>query len=179
MKAHLRKSAALTTVVTALLVAGGVGTAVAAPRAAAAPQRCHTTALGASLRVPPNHVGMGNAYGELVLTNTSHQTCTVYGYPGLGLQNANHRVLPIRVKWGSTWFAADPRPHTVTLKPGQSAYANLAWNEPYGTKSVTPSYLEVTPPDETTFRLVRFAQGAINDGTLSVTALSARPVPLY
>ncbi len=179
MKTRLRKTAgvtaALTAGVTALLVAGSAGSAVAAPRAAA-PQRCHTSALSASLHVSANNAAMGNRDGQLVLTNTSHQTCTVYGYPGLGLQNAGHKVLPIKVSWGSTYFAADPGRHTVTLRPGQSAYADFGWSAPYGITSVTPSYLEVTPPDETAFRLIRFPSGAINDGTLRVTALSAHPV---
>ncbi|MEZ0091007.1 DUF4232 domain-containing protein [Streptacidiphilus sp. EB129] len=177
MRARLRKAAGLTTAVTALLVAGSAGSAVAAAGPSArAPQRCHTAALGASLRAVGSQEGMGNRGEDLVLTNTSHQTCTVYGYPGVGLQNARHSVLPIKVVWGSTYFAADPRPHTITLKPGQSAYADLAWNAPYGTRSVTPSYLEVTPPNEFTYRTIRFAPGAINDGVLRVTALSARPV---
>ena len=176
MKTRLRKTAgvtaALTAGVTALLVAGSAGSAVAAPRAAA-PQRCHTSALSASLHVSANNAAMGNRDGQLVLTNTSHQTCTVYGYPGLGLQNAGHKVLPIKVSWGSTYFAADPGRHTVTLKPGQSAWADLAWHAPYGVTSVTPSYLEITPPNETTHLTIHFAPGAIDDDTLHVTALAA------
>ena len=179
MKTRLRKTAgvtaALTAGVTALLVAGSAGSAVAAPRAAA-PQRCHTSALSASLHVSANNAAMGNRDGQLVLTNTSHQTCTVYGYPGLGLQNSRHGNLAIKIVWGSTYFAGDPRPHTVTLKPGQSAYADVAWHAPYGVKSVTPSFLEVTPPNETTHLTIRFAPGAIDDDTVTVTALTTHPI---
>ena len=178
MKAQLKQAAALTAAATALLVAGSAGSAVAATASPGvrAPQRCQTAVLAASLRVVGSQEGVGNRGEDLVLTNTSHQTCTVYGYPGLGLQNAKHKALAIKVVWGSTYFAADPRPHTITLKPGQSAYADLAWHAPYGTKSVTPSYLEVTPPDEAAYRTIRFAPGAIDDDTLLVTALSARPL---
>ncbi|MBC3839708.1 DUF4232 domain-containing protein [Streptacidiphilus sp. 4-A2] len=66
-----------------------------------------------------------------------------------------------------------PGRHTVTLKPGQSAWSDLAWHAPYGVKSVTPSYLEVTPPNETTHLTIGFAPGAIDDDTLHVTALAA------
>lgn len=174
MKTRLKQAAGLTAAAAALLVAGTAGTAAAAAPAAA-PQRCHTTALAASLH-SDDQDGVGNFGQDLALTNTSHQTCTVYGYPGLGLQNARHGGLSIQVVWGSTYFAGDPHPHTITLKPGQSAYADVAWHAPYGVKSVTPSFLEVTPPNETTHLTIRFAPGAIDDDTIHVTALSAHPI---
>jgi len=65
--------------------------------------------------------------------------------------------------------------HTVTLKPGESAWSDLAWNAPYVVKSVTPSYLEVTPPDETTHLTIGFAPGPMDDGSLHVTAAAAKP----
>jgi hypothetical protein len=176
MKTHVTKAAGVTAAAAALLVAGMAGTAAAsAVPSARAPQRCATTALAASLHADDQD-GVGNFGENLALTNTSHQTCTVYGYPGLGLQNARHGVLSIKVVWGSTYFAADPRPHTVTLKPGQSAWADVAWNAPYGVKSVDPSYLEITPPNETTHLTIRFPSGPINDGTLRVTALTTHPI---
>jgi hypothetical protein len=175
MKTRLKKAAGLTAAAAALLVAGSAGSASAAATGPRAVQRCHTSGLTASLHADGNQAGVGNFGENLALTNTSKQTCTVYGYPGLGLQNAKHSVLSIKVNWGSTYFARDPKPHTITLKPGQSAWADLAWNAPYGVKSVTPSYLEVTPPNETTFRTIPFAPGAINDGSLNVTALAATP----
>ncbi|QMU77886.1 DUF4232 domain-containing protein [Streptacidiphilus sp. PB12-B1b] len=175
MKTSLKRTAGLTAAAAALLVAGTAASASAAAPAPRAVPRCHTSGLTASLHADPNQAGVGNFGENLALTNTSHQTCTVYGYPGLGLQNAKHGVLSIKVNWGSTYFAADPGRHTVTLKPGQSAWADLAWNAPYGVKSVTPSYLEVTPPDETTFRTIGFTPGPINDGSLNVTALAAKP----
>ena len=176
MKTRLTKAAGLTAALAAsaaLLVAAGSGSADA--QTVRTPQRCSTGELTASLHADANQAGMGNFGENLALTNTSHQTCTVYGYPGLGLQNGKHTVLPITVVWGATYFAADPGRHTVVLKPGQSAWSDLAWNAPYGVKSVTPSYLEVTPPDETTHLTIGFAPGAINDGSLHVTALAAKP----
>ncbi len=176
MQVFTRKSVGLSTVVAALVVAGSAGAAVAAAPSASAPQRCQTTAVSVSLRALGDQEGVGNRGEDLVLTNTSHRVCDVYGYPGLALRNAKHQILPIKVVWGSTYFAADPRPHTITLKPGQSAYADLAWHMPYGTKSVTPSYLEVTPPNDTTHATIRFAPGAIDDDTLLVTAFSTHPL---
>ncbi|QMU70512.1 DUF4232 domain-containing protein [Streptacidiphilus sp. P02-A3a] len=175
MQVFPRKSVGLSTVLAALVVAGSAGTAAAAAPSSA-PQRCQTTAVSVSLRALGDQEGLGNRGEDLVLSNTSHRTCDVYGYPGLGLQNAEHQVLPIKVVWGSTYFAADPRPHTITLKPGQSAYADVAWHMPYGTTSVTPSYLEVTPPNDTTHATIRFAPGAIDDDSILVTALTTHPL---
>ncbi|MBC3840761.1 DUF4232 domain-containing protein [Streptacidiphilus sp. 4-A2] len=127
------------------------------------------------MRMAPGQVGAGNVGAFLALTNTSHQTCTVQGYPGLGLQNAHHHNQSIHVAWGSTYFAKDPGSHPVTLRPGQSAYAAMAWNQPDGTRSVTPAYLLVTPPDQTSHLTTPFAPGPINAGTLQVTSLAATP----
>ncbi len=158
----------------ALLVAAGAGTASAATRGSTAPT-CRTGALAASVRTAPGQVGAGNVGAFLALTNTSHQTCTVQGHPGLGLQNAHHQSQPISVAWGSTYFAKDPGAHPVTLRPGQSAYAAMAWSQPNGVRSITPAYLLVTPPDQTSHLTIPFAPGPINAGTLQVTSLAATP----
>jgi hypothetical protein len=158
----------------ALLVAAGAGTASAATRSSSAPT-CGTGALTASVRTAPGQVGAGNVGAVLALTNTSHQTCTVQGHPGLGLQNAHHQNQHINVAWGSTYFAKDPGAHPVTLRPGQSAYAAMAWNQPNGVRSITPAYLLVTPPDQTRHLTIPFTPGPINAGTLQVTSLAATP----
>ncbi|WP_199812532.1 DUF4232 domain-containing protein [Streptomyces sp. NRRL S-337] len=46
-----------------------------------AESRCHSTGLRAS--VGPNHPGAGQENLAVVLTNGSHRTCTVDGFPGL------------------------------------------------------------------------------------------------
>jgi hypothetical protein len=35
----------------------------------------------------------------LTLTSSSMDSCSLYAYPGLGLQSARHRVLPSVVHW--------------------------------------------------------------------------------
>ncbi len=175
MRMKKTAAAAAATACAALLVAAGSGSAFA--QGSRTPAGCSTAALKVALHPDGNQAGVGNFGEDLVFTNTSHQTCTVYGYPGLGLLNAKHGTLPIKVVWGSTYFVHDPGRHTVTLRPGQSAWADLAWNAPYGVKSVKPSYLEVTPPNQRTHVTLRFAPGAIDDSALHVTALTAGPLP--
>ncbi|MER6076501.1 DUF4232 domain-containing protein [Streptomyces sp. NPDC001817] len=156
-----------------------VGTALAGTAAAdtahvhgAAVPACRTADLTASLH--GSQAGAGNFGKTLVLANASHRTCTVTGYPGLGLENARHKTQRIKVVWGATYFQHDPGRHTVTLKPGQAATAVLAWNAPQGRTSLTPAYLQVTPPNQRTDLTIPFAPGAIDAGTLHVTALAAQ-----
>ncbi|MBC3839709.1 DUF4232 domain-containing protein [Streptacidiphilus sp. 4-A2] len=129
MKTQLRKAAGLgaAVAVSAALIAVGAGSANA--QTVRAPQRCATSALTASLHADGNQAGVGNFGENLALTNTSHQTCTVYGYPGLALQNGKHSVLPIQVVWGSTYFAADPgatpSPSSPASPPGPTSPGTL------------------------------------------------------
>lgn len=114
----------------------------APPATAAAGSRCHTSELRAA--VGRNDPGAGQENFPLVLTNASGRTCTVRGYPGAAFVNRSGAQL-----------GADPRRApgsavTVTLRPGQSAWAGLTFSNPgvSGAKAATPAVLVVTPPDE-------------------------------
>ncbi|MER7834958.1 DUF4232 domain-containing protein [Streptomyces sp. NPDC096040] len=118
---------------------GGDGTTPAT----ATGSRCHTSELTAS--VGGNDPGAGQENFPIVLTNKSGRTCTVRGFPGAAFVNAS-----------GTQLGSDPQresgstPATVTLKPGQSAWAGLTFSNPEisGAKTATPAALKVTPPDE-------------------------------
>jgi len=160
-------------VVSILLLPGGGHTA-----AAAAPvPRCHTSDLAASLS--RFGAGLGNVTTEVALRNRSHHRCFLYGYPGFGLEDTHHRLQPSRVRWGNTYFQIDPRPHRVVLRPGGRAYSNLAWGDNpaprenlRGPCEPVSAWLEVTPPDERAYLLVRFGQRVCGHGSMSATALS-------
>ncbi|BCM65457.1 MULTISPECIES: DUF4232 domain-containing protein [Streptomyces] len=120
--------------------ASGGGSAVTTP--AAARSRCHTSELRAS--VGRNDPGAGQENFPVVLTNRSARTCTLHGYPGAAFVNAS-----------GTQLGPDPKrepgtPVTVTLRPGQSAWAGLTFSNPEvsGARTATPAALLVTPPDE-------------------------------
>ncbi|MFF3157959.1 DUF4232 domain-containing protein [Streptomyces sp. NPDC057910] len=149
------------------------GTASAATARVAAVPACATTDLVAS--VHGSQAGAGNFGATLVLTNASHRTCTVTGYPGLGLENVERKVQRIKVIWGASYFQRDPGRHTVTLEPRQAATAGLAWNAPQGGGSLTPAYLHITPPDQRTHLTIPFIPGAMDAAAgLHVTALTAQ-----
>ncbi|GHG92933.1 DUF4232 domain-containing protein [Streptomyces rubradiris] len=118
------------------------GGTTAAPATPAGGSRCHTSELRAS--VGRNDPGAGQENFPLVLTNASGRTCTLRGYPGAAFVDASGHQL-----------GADPRrvpgtPVTVTVRPGQSAWAGLTFSNPEvsGARSATPAGLLVTPPDE-------------------------------
>ncbi|MEU2739357.1 DUF4232 domain-containing protein [Streptomyces sp. NPDC007095] len=104
--------------------------------------RCHTSELRAT--VGGNNPGAGQENFPVVLTNISHRTCTLRGFPGAAFVNASGKQL-----------GPDPKrsagtPTTVTLTPGRSAWAGLTFSNPEisGAKTATPATLIVTPPDE-------------------------------
>ncbi|MFE9359989.1 DUF4232 domain-containing protein [Streptomyces olivaceoviridis] len=118
----------------------GGATATTAP--AATSTRCHTSELRAS--VGRNDPGAGQENFPVVLTNASARTCTLHGYPGAAFVGASGAQL------GPDPKRSPGTPVTVTLKPGQSAWAGLTFSNPgvSGAKTATPAALLVTPPDE-------------------------------
>lgn len=124
-------------------------------------ERCHTSMLSGSLtRAEP---GAGQRYAELVLTNRSGQTCTLYGYGGLQLVGADGTPLPT-----NTERTPNPGPQLVRLDPGDAASATLHWTamphqgEPAeGPCQPRPSSVQVIPPDETDALSVPWDEGPV------------------
>jgi Protein of unknown function (DUF4232) len=143
------------------------------PASVTAP-RCTTGELTGGLHgfeVTPS----GNRGMILTLTNISQtQSCSLYGYPGLALENAKHKLLRSHTFWGSTAFNTDPGRHVIVLSPGETASANVAYLQT-GTDVVNATYLVVTPPNDYKHLLLGFRMGAgqlIHAGNLHVTAMA-------
>ncbi|WP_256639091.1 DUF4232 domain-containing protein [Streptomyces murinus] len=142
---------------------------------AAASTRCHTSELRAS--VGRNDPGAGQENFPVVLTNTSGRTCTVRGFPGAAFVNASGGQLgpnPGRESGSST---------TVTLKPGQSAWAGLTFSNPgvSGAKTARPAALLITPPDERDHLKVTWTGGEVpvsgNSSAVFLTVFSPGTAP--
>lgn len=124
----------------------------------------------------------GNGGAVLTLTNHSARTCTVYGYVGLQLVDANRRFMPNTVKRATSGRFHDHGPTPISLAPGQSAQAGIGYSDiPYGNESNATQcppvrYLEVTPPDEKDYLFID-AHGIqpCEHGALKVTALQLDP----
>ena len=127
----------------------------ATPAVAAGVSRCHTSELSAYFTVVIGSAAAGSISYNLRLTNTSPNQCTIYGYAGMLLLDANHKPLPTNVQWDSLV----PK-ELVRLGPGGSVAATVRFSPDvpgtgdnfarYGTCEPTAYYTEVTPPDETT-----------------------------
>jgi hypothetical protein len=170
----------------AAIVAGG-GTAALAGQNAA-PPAARGAANNAVPACTPAHLStglhgsqadLGNRGFILTLTNTGNSSCDLYGYPGLGLENASHQVLPSHTHWGATYFANDPGPSSIVLSPGETASADVAFGAGSGSPSDSvATYLEVTPPNAYLHLTVRLPGAPVRIflGRLSVTAM-ARHTP--
>ncbi|MFI6740415.1 DUF4232 domain-containing protein [Nonomuraea sp. NPDC050451] len=167
---------ALLTLAVCSLPASGDATAVSAQSSAttdsargegSAPKRCRTEALSAHLgRQDP---GAGNVYAPLVLTNTSAQTCWVYGFVGLVMFDGNGDALRTRVR------RENVRPHRVVLKPRASAHARLHWGmvETGAEKRCpTSARLMIIPPDEVAHLEIPFTARVCDDGRIDVRPLA-------
>jgi Protein of unknown function (DUF4232) len=109
----------------------------------------------------------------LTLTSNSQQSCSLDGYPGLGLQNASHQALTSHVHWGSTVFAPDPGRRLIVLSPGEtlSASVSFGYTSKYPLQAV---YLEITPPGAYRQLVVAIPDGTGDgsNGNLYVTAMA-------
>ncbi|MCF3107076.1 DUF4232 domain-containing protein [Streptomyces roseoverticillatus] len=173
----LRNTSPLTAAATAAAIAavaalGAAGTASADPPAAGRTPTCDVSGLQASLSDKGGHQnGMSHEGTVLVLTNTSARTCALRGYPGLQLEDAQHRAVTTHTTWGSTYFIPDPGKNTLLIRPGGSAEAALAWAHADAPLMVRAGYLRVTPPASHGFLTIPFEK-TVTNGDLSVTAFA-------
>jgi hypothetical protein len=143
-----------------------------APTALAAAPRCLKGSLATT--VSSYQVG-GGQYGiTLKLINTGTASCSLYGYPGLGLEDGSHHVMPSQTHWGATYFAHDPGPRLIILPPGQSATSSVAFaggrpGKPWAT------FLEVTPPNAYNHADIMLSYGTGGGGNdIHATAMARR-----
>jgi hypothetical protein len=129
--------------------------------------RCHTGDLKA--HVGPNHPGAGQENFAVVLTNTSGETCTVYGYPGAAFINSKGQNVSI-----DPHREGGPKPR-ISLGPGESAWSALSYSNPNmtGVATVVPDAILITPPDERQSLKVNWPGDEVTrSGAASVASLS-------
>lgn len=108
--------------------------------------------------------GAGHIVAVLAFKNTSTQTCTLVGYPGVaGLDSAGHQVVQATRTLNGYVRVLPPNvvhPPVVTLSPGQTASAIVEGSDvTVGNQTGCPTYpqLLVTPPNTTHSVLINFA----------------------
>lgn len=85
-------------------------------------------------------------------TNSSSATCTLYGFPGAVMLDAQHQPMTTHALWQtSAYMYSNQMKQLVTLAPGGSAYFAVTWSDVTvgaATTCPTSSYLSVTPPND-------------------------------
>jgi hypothetical protein len=151
-------------------------TSSATPPSTAAVARCHTADLQASVSVVGGSLSSGHEQMNLTLTNTSGQVCTIFGYPGMQLEDQQSAGQATDVIRTSSGVGAPTR---LTLADNASASTTVDFL-PDSPDSTEPKsglcepesyYLEITPPDENTQLKVQIGGGpvmACQEGALTV-----------
>lgn len=111
--------------------------------AAEAGAACGTSQLG--VRQTEGQGAAGTEYSGITFTNRSGSTCTLQGYPGVSLLDAQRRQMG---QPATRVHASDP---VVVLAPGQSATASFSVSPAACASSSLPAksaYLRVFPPGQ-------------------------------
>ncbi|WP_213453121.1 DUF4232 domain-containing protein [Rhizomonospora bruguierae] len=148
-------------------------TPATAPPDPVAPQTCTTDRP--MVTHGPVEAGLGHRGMLLRLLNCGTKPYRVRGYPSVAILDGRQTLMPVEVRHGSSYFGRDLGPADLTLKPGGSAVAVLAWSATVTAGDPAEgAYLRVAPTDrdETTTYPVRFDLGTT--GAVDVTAWSYR-----
>lgn len=134
---------------------------------------CTADQLSATVEDTPGGGAAGSVYRNLVLTNTSSEACTTFGYPGVSYlgQSGTQVGAPATRSEGTDAV-------TVILEPEQSAVATLRETRPenYGEdcRMVPVSGLRIFPPDDTAY--VNFARAGYGCSNDAVELLEVGPL---
>ncbi|HEV2638446.1 MAG TPA: DUF4232 domain-containing protein [Actinocrinis sp.] len=143
-----------------------VSASVGAPTSASAPgatpsattnpavPQCGVADLTDTATVVSGSQATGHEQLNIVLTNASGHTCTIYGFPGLKLEDKNQDSQASH----AVWSPQTPPKTLVTLTNGQSAASTVQfdYDMPVGTEPTSgpcePAsyYIQITPPNNTT-----------------------------
>ncbi len=140
----------------------------------AGPPPCATRDLGA--KVGQSQGAAGSVYTDLVFTNISGSTCTLYGYPGVSLAGGT----PVtQLGAGATENPATPR-EVVTLVPGQEGFALLRIVQagdfsPSGCGPAPSTYLQIFPPNQTTPIYLAYTSTACTKSVNQLTVDVVKP----
>jgi hypothetical protein len=134
--------------------------------------RCHTAGL--TLRLVDADAGAGNVVATFGFTNASGVPCTLYGFVGAQLLDAQNNPLPTDVARGAGWMQREPGPRVVRLPAGGTAVLRMHWGQvPVGNETSCPvsARMAIIPPDEYAPLLVDAAARACGGGRLEVGAV--------
>src|SRR5581483_7037875 len=108
-------------------LAGGAACLIAVPdSASAATPACGNSSLTVSATATQGATGHGNLV--LLFRNRTQHSCSLYGYPGLDALSSSGHVLAHARRTRSGFTGGSPSgPHTVIVRPGRYASADVEW----------------------------------------------------
>lgn len=112
------------------------------------------TCLPTQLSLTTKQAGAAAGHsGEMgIFTNISTTVCSLYGFPGAQMLDAQRNQMTTHALWQTSAYMYSNQPkQTVQLAPGGSAYFAVTWSDvPIGSDTSCPmsSYLAVTPPND-------------------------------
>ena len=173
MTAPTARTLAATAACAALIAASVACAAIPASASAQAP-RCRTGQVAVTLDHPVRQGG--NEGWTIGLQNKGAASCTVRGYPRLGLEGKHGQRLRSTTIDGPTYFHGDPGSSVITLAPGAMAVAYASYGTVSGPGSVRASLLTVRLRGASQHKdgVLPGAPVTITRGVLSVTAWAPR-----
>ena len=173
MTARTARSLATTAGCAAILAASLTATAVPASASAHA-ARCKTGQVAIVLEHPVQ--SGGNTGLTVVIEDKGNASCTVTGYPRLGLRARDGAYRRSTTIDGPTYFHGDPGSSVITLAPGGMAVAYAAYGTVSGPGSVRASLLTIRLRGASQHKdgVLPGAPVTITRGVLSVTAWAPR-----
>jgi hypothetical protein len=119
--------------------------------------------------------GAGHVGLQLRLHNHTAATCTLYGYPGPQLLDAQKHPLPTSVRQGNGYLAGSAQPEMVYLIPDSNAYFVLEWVHVPAPGQSCPraANLLITLPSAHAAELVSLGRGRVDacGGRLTVSPI--------
>ncbi|MFD5213230.1 DUF4232 domain-containing protein [Microbacterium sp. NPDC058345] len=105
------------------------------------------TARTTTIMTPPPDAATGHRGQVLQLVNTSDASCTLDGYPDVAYGDQNGHLLDVAIDHGGSFMAQDPGPESLTLQPGDSAFAAIGWdaNSMHGQLVASTVWVAVRP----------------------------------
>ena len=115
--------------------------------------QCQTPDLSPEANIVADSAASGHITMNITLTNNSGHKCTIYGFPGLQLEDKNQDSQPTQVTWDPAVTKT-----LITLANGQSASSSAQMDKdlPVGSEPLTgpcePAsfYIQITAPNNTT-----------------------------
>lgn len=115
---------------------------------------------------------------DLVVTNVSHSTCKLEGYPTVTLLDGQNRRVPFSYTAGGDQMTTDAAPQIVSIAPGQDAYVRINKYRCDIARQDVATVATLVPPGSTTPLMVPLGRYPVLDSCPEAPSLSVTVSPV-